>query len=144
MKKVVSFIGLIVFAGILRADNLIFNPGFDMTPWDTGWTFFTNYAIAEGDTGIYHSLPRSCKLNAHAFFSQILPSVDVQQEINPSTCCTCKIYFKCKVGYMEFYGWATASIAVKLNNQWVDVEYIDTTKQGAKTYFIKLNAKAYI
>ena len=70
MKKVmgVLFILLPIYA---MAENVIFNPSFDMTPWDTGWTIETDTATsgdcngtAEAlvipDTG--SSLPNCCYL----------------------------------------------------------------------------------
>ena len=56
----------------LWGQNVVFNPGFDMTPWDTGWTIETDtvtsgtcpsrVAQAQADTDIGSSLPNCCHL----------------------------------------------------------------------------------
>ena len=56
-------------------DNVVFNPGFDMSPWDSGWTIETDTSskwdvtlvIAEVDPDSGKSLPNCCYLRTYSW-----------------------------------------------------------------------------
>jgi hypothetical protein len=110
---------LIVFANFATAQNLLINPSFDETPWDTGWTIETQGdAGGEVDTGIYRSLPQSCKLVAYQYHSSLpFGEVTIVQEIAPARCCTCRVYFQNSINL--FWAGGTVSISLKINGNWV-------------------------
>ncbi len=137
MKKLLSFI-LLCIPLYAWGDNLIFNPSFDMTPWDTGWTIDTSSSSTEGagasvdassDT-LCNSSPRSCKLFACAGVGYHLDyprsasaRACIYQEITPVTNCECRVYFKNGSDYGGISGNTAicyARIFVKVNNRWVE------------------------
>ncbi|MFA5032216.1 MAG: T9SS type A sorting domain-containing protein [bacterium] len=72
MKKIFIFVILFVPLSVF-ADNLIFNGGFDMTPWDSGWTKnvtistkrpqWITYIDSTIRAGTGKSYPNCCSLN---------------------------------------------------------------------------------
>ena len=136
MQKLLFLIGLVVFPITTIAENLLINPGFDETPWDTGWTVDTGSSSTEGagasvdaspDTRC-HSSPRSCELYAgaavcyHLDYSRSASAgACVFQEIPPVINCTCRVYFKNKYWKsglsLHRAGWSV-DVFVKINNEW--------------------------
>ncbi|MDD2890149.1 MAG: T9SS type A sorting domain-containing protein [bacterium] len=108
MKKLLT--SLVLFSPLsVFADNLVFNGGFDMTPWDTGWTKTDELhgdagAYAKFSSTLYYSIPQSCSLYAYAYYHPSQParaSSIIYQKIQPSVSCTCKVslYRFCNGGW---------------------------------------------
>lgn len=101
------------------AKNLVINPGFDETPWDTGWTW--HGWVEEGtfsatpDTERYYTLPQSCKLRAMTSWHGA--EIWLSQAIRPVISCTCRAYFQNR-SYNTGYGWTEYFIFVKVNNNY--------------------------
>ena len=119
MKKLLGFI-LLCIPLYVWGDNLIFNHGFDMTPWDTGWTIESNGSYGKGEASrdtTYHSPPQSCKLSASAYASLdgSYGMVYIYQEIIPAISCTCIVYLQNEFASGE----GNTQILVKINGEWV-------------------------
>lgn len=140
MKKLVSFTGICVFAGVLRADNLVFNPGFDMTPWDSGWTITEEgYGSAETsarqDTSDYYSFPQSAKLYAWTGGYDCYALAEMFQTIPPVKSCTCEVYLKGEL--WSCYGRADVSIQININGSWSMGWYADSWIDTVDTIWTK-------
>ena len=101
------------------AENLIINPGFDETPWDTGWSWKgwseEGISIAIPDTERYYTSPRSCMLRAMTSWRGAY--IDLFQEIQPAVSCTCRVYFQNR-SYNSMYACTEYRIYVKVNNDY--------------------------
>jgi hypothetical protein len=145
MKKIVGvlFILLPLYA---RGQNMVFNPGFDMVPWDTGWTteidthtyYRTNCnltftAKAKKDTG--RSLPNSCSLYTKVFaypsggFANFCAysKVTISQIFDEIPGCEIKGWIKFILGPDITHGCFDTSrinIDVLVNNGWMTISEI--------------------
>ncbi|MCK4353015.1 T9SS type A sorting domain-containing protein [candidate division WOR-3 bacterium] len=128
MQKLLLFVGLFVFAIPASADNLLINPGFDETPWDTGWTVTTHVDEgAEGSvspcTTVYRSAPRSCSLYAYGVGAggsiYYNSEVSISPIISSVISCTCRVYF-------QRYGSGYALVWLQVNKDtlwyWINPE----------------------
>lgn len=120
-----------------KADNLIFNSGFDMTPWDTGWVSEKTNAndYAKADTTKYYSSPQSCYLYSYGYYQPgggPRPGyTSISQIVHKTTSCTCKVYFKSGNLMDEgYYGIQYLQIYLFINNEpvlvWKTKDNIDT------------------
>ncbi len=126
MKRVLIFIGLVIFTGSLSAENLVFNPSFDMTPWDTGWTVYTFYKLLPGiayvraDSSKWHSSPRSCYMSAGGGAGGG-GTARVYQEVKETENCTCRIYYQYYIATVctdEGCAGAGVEIFIKVSGEW--------------------------
>ncbi|MCK4257187.1 T9SS type A sorting domain-containing protein [candidate division WOR-3 bacterium] len=119
MRNVLILICLAYFVVPTLAENLIINPGFDETPWDTGWTW--HGWVEEGtfsatpDTERYYTSHRSCMLRAMTSWRGAY--IDLFQEIQPAVSCTCRVYFQNR-SYNSMYTLTEYRIYVKVNNNY--------------------------
>ncbi len=124
MRNVLILICLAYFVVPSLAENLIINPGFDETPWDTGWTW--HGWVEEGtfsatpDTERYYTSPQSCKLRAMTTWRGA--EIWLSQAIQPVISCTCRAYFQNR-SYNSGYGWTEYYIFVKVNNNYL-IEWV--------------------
>lgn len=100
---------LIIFAGIfvpmyVSAQNIIFNPGFDMVPWDTGWVdTVVGFYCVKADTTSFLSPPNSCCLWAWGGGGSCYYWAKTTQTIYPpATNCTCRVFFEIRHRLMEW------------------------------------------
>jgi hypothetical protein len=119
--KFLLFWGVVVFVARVSADNLLVNPCFDETPWDTGWTVEGDsgdgYISATPDTENYFSPPRSCQLVAATGWDN--PAyISLYQEIPPARCCTCEAYFQ-NIDSSSGLGHTGVDIYIKINDEYV-------------------------
>lgn len=139
-----NLIFLLVLSPItLSAQNLIFNPGFDMTPWDTGWVITKGGDVsrpkASEDTTTYVSSPNCCFLLALGGRNASYSSISITQTIFPPVInCTCHVFLKYAVGSAyDPPGGAGISFSININNKWITEleEYnlgTDSTKNWIK------------
>jgi hypothetical protein len=126
MNRLLGSIAVIICAGALWGNNLVFNPGFDMTPWDTGWAFVeTANGWAAGDSSMYLSLPRSCMIYAYGLVSS--GEGQAYQETREAVNCTCRIHYQYVLDAVydtSCHGTsgvsAEVSISVKINGEWIE------------------------
>lgn len=137
MRKVCILSVLFLPLQVLAQGNLVFNPEFDETPWDTGWIWHTDTSIYEGgggasasaeasvgpDSGL--SLPNCCHLSVVA---QAVPGTsqehatgvseaEIIQSFNPITSCMLKVYVKCSC-FHSSHGVAESFICLHINDEW--------------------------
>lgn len=121
MKKIL--IGLILIMPMYaRAQNVVFNPGFDMVPWDTGWTvnvYGNGMATAASDTGDYY-----CYLYGTGGWNAGSGEGMITQIIPASKNCTCRVYFRLDIWTMEADG--EIGIEVLKNSDWIPELHIVT------------------
>lgn len=98
MRKLLMYVFLVVPICV-SAQNLIYNPGFDMTPWNAGWikNLPAIGSIEQCDT-TYYSVPRSCKIYVYVngSASGSYGYADISQSMQPAVSCTCKVMLKYK------------------------------------------------
>ncbi|MCK4307933.1 T9SS type A sorting domain-containing protein [candidate division WOR-3 bacterium] len=125
MKRVLIFTGLVVFTGSLSAGNFVFNPSFDMTPWDTGWTIDTTIynSHVEADSSKCYSGHRSCNIVAEKTVS-ISEAGAIFQKVPKVINCTCRVYYQYFINaksippYYVSSAIAAVRIYVKINGRW--------------------------
>ena len=137
MKKWFYVFVVIVGLGIMgcghwpwEPDNVLVNPGFDESPWDTGWTIEIDtssggdgtYAIAEARSDTGNSLPNCCFLKANAD-ENCWPRVTISQTFDPIKS-DCEI--KAKIKYRTSSageGTSTREIVMQVyaNNEWMTI-----------------------
>ncbi|MDD2890148.1 MAG: T9SS type A sorting domain-containing protein [bacterium] len=120
MKKLLT--SLVLFSPLsVFADNLVFNGGFDMTPWDTGWVVAgkdTNGGAfgVQADT-INHSSQKSCYIWTFTASGACGWRAITQTIYPPAINCTCRAFLKYNIGY--WYGsYADVAIEININNKW--------------------------
>ncbi len=138
MKKLMVFI-IFCIPVYVWGDNAVFNPGFDMSPWDSGWVKDTLTEVSWGypDTAIANveinidtgrSLPNGCYLDCYARAS-VKPwdgiasangYAEIFQYFPEVINCTCKIYVKYKVFAIASFGatYAKDEIALFIDGEW--------------------------
>ncbi|MBI4722921.1 MAG: T9SS type A sorting domain-containing protein [Candidatus Stahlbacteria bacterium] len=139
MRKYFVFI-VLVLPIYAMGENVIFNPGFDMTPWDTGWTIETDTATsgscasrvaqAQADTDIGSSLPNCCRLKTYVGLSssgwcggRAYAETKVYQIFNEIPSCLIKAQIKYFWSWnASMCGWIdTATVDVQINGIWQTV-----------------------
>ncbi|MCK4307543.1 T9SS type A sorting domain-containing protein [candidate division WOR-3 bacterium] len=160
MKKLLGFVILCIPLYVCGSDNLIFNPSFDMTPWDTGWTWDTlrtrgatdgsassSVSVKEIDSDI--SPPNRCHLRTSSRASggsgdasggNTSGEANVYQifkEIkNPTTCKVHVRYWMLCYGYRPRGGnYGICNIQLCINGEWqriweTTVSSSDTSASG--------------
>ncbi len=134
MKKLLVFM-IFCIPVYAWGDNAIFNPGFDMSPWDTGWTIETDtvseyYTSAEAEvkTDSGRSLPNCCYLRTYVRFmhesgggnsGKADAKAMVTQNFDDITDCVIKVRVKY---YLHHFGdgvcWSQCSLQVCVNDNW--------------------------
>ncbi|MBI4722917.1 MAG: hypothetical protein HY769_08005, partial [Candidatus Stahlbacteria bacterium] len=137
MRKYFVFI-VLVLPIYAMAENVIFNPGFDMTPWDTGWTIETDTAMSGSctktavaqvmpDTG--SSLPNCCYLKTYVrlgssgwCYGEAYAKTEVYQIFNEIPNCLIKAQIK-YLWYWYNPCWFDDSVAIdaRINGIWQTV-----------------------
>ncbi|MBI4722920.1 MAG: T9SS type A sorting domain-containing protein [Candidatus Stahlbacteria bacterium] len=136
MRKYFVFI-VLVLPIYAMGENVIFNPGFDMTPWDTGWTIETDTAvggscnteIAEAqaipDTG--KSPPNCCGLSSYVKLDPYpanwcggtaYAETKVYQIFNEISSCSVKAQIKYLGGGDGGGSYNEGTIDVQVNGTW--------------------------
>lgn len=124
MKKLIIIIILSVPVYVWSQGNIIFNPGFDMTPWDTGWSINREMLgaelIATPCSTKYCSSPQSCSLYAHGFAEpgsggDALGEITLSQTLWPIASCTCRVNIQYYTASGRGTGWASAFL--RINNK---------------------------
>jgi hypothetical protein len=126
MNRLLGSIAAITCAGALWGNNLVFNPGFDITPWDTGWTLVAaGDGGAEGDSSLWLSLPRSCMIYGYGLVTS--NEMQVYQETREAVNCTCRVHYQYVLDAVydtSYHGTsgvsAEVSISVKIDGGWVE------------------------
>ena len=117
--------------------NVVFNPGFDMMPWDTGWTIETDTsffgdnncsysAAAEVIAGTGKSLPNCCSLrtSAYAFNPNLysgtaIASAMIYQTFDEITNCEVKAYVKYHIhGNGDCLNRDSVIVQLLIDNEW--------------------------
>ncbi|MBI4722919.1 MAG: hypothetical protein HY769_08015 [Candidatus Stahlbacteria bacterium] len=154
MRKYFVFI-VLVLPIYAMGENVIFNPGFDMTPWDTGWTIETDTAtnryggictetaMAQVMPDTSSSLPNSCYLETVAWINcspggaAAQARATISQTFNEIPACTVKMKVKCwwSLGFSECgYGLNPNFIEVRINNIWQKIwERVPDSYYGGDT-----------
>ncbi|MDD5528544.1 MAG: T9SS type A sorting domain-containing protein [bacterium] len=125
MKKLLTSL-VLFFPLSVFADNLVFNGGFDTTPWDSGWVEDTVWAGGEdhdlkitSSSTIYHSPSQSCSLYAYAYYKPMNAAnvqIRVFQSIPPVVSCTCQAYFQYNIPFGQNGTSARAGIIITKND----------------------------
>ncbi|MDD2890139.1 MAG: T9SS type A sorting domain-containing protein [bacterium] len=113
----ILFIGILLGTNLF-ADNAVFNPGFDMTPWDSGWTSAGSdvYEI-RADTGICLSPPNGCYISGFGGWGVEGCGKITQTIYPPAINCTCKVFLKYLLGTV-YSGFADVWFDININNKW--------------------------
>ncbi|MDD5530656.1 MAG: T9SS type A sorting domain-containing protein [bacterium] len=118
MRKLFIFVILVAPLSVF-ADNLIFNGGFDMTPWDTGWVaseFGGSMAQVDIDTSKDISPPNACHISTWAMSGANRWGEIVQTIYPPAINCTCRAFLKYDIGVWS--GRAEVRLKININNNW--------------------------
>ncbi|MCK4306710.1 T9SS type A sorting domain-containing protein [candidate division WOR-3 bacterium] len=150
MKKLfvesVGMVFMILFIPVYAwGDNAVFNPGFDMSPWDSGWTIeidtsYGRYSSAEAEvkTDSGRSLPNGCYLKTYVRFCGESPGGNsgeadakaiITQNFDGIANCMVKTYVKyylCRQSSCCIC-WSQCSLQVCVNNNWETIwqKFID-------------------
>ncbi len=113
-------LAIFLFVPFLCARNFIFNPGFDLDPWYTGWTIVADsgegFVGCEADTSKYISSPQSCLIWVST--GGVAASyLSIYQEFTPVCNCTCSFYFCYNICDYNI-GLSQVTISVKVNGEW--------------------------
>ncbi|MFA5033019.1 MAG: T9SS type A sorting domain-containing protein [bacterium] len=115
MKKYLILF-IVVTGTNLFADEMIVNGGFDMSPWDTGWTNTVEHigGVKQCDT-TYCSSSRSCFISVVGYIpSGPYSKVTMSQTIKPTTSCTCTVMLKYReiIDYSTFIRYISISVTI--------------------------------
>ena len=147
MKKMLVFM-IICVPLYAWGDNAVFNPGFDISPWDTGWTKDTltkvdfwgddtawANVIINQDTG--RSLPNCCWLEAYASANTGTWGghatgegiAMISQSFNEITNCIIKVWIKYRIevtgNFQQGLGKSECSMQFLVNRGWKPFWSID-------------------
>ncbi|MDD5530642.1 MAG: T9SS type A sorting domain-containing protein [bacterium] len=126
--KLVLFMTLVAPLSVF-ADNLIFNGGFDMTPWDTGWVASeSGTGEIQADTSKDTSSPNACLVLAWGMSGSGGYGTLVQTIYPPAINCTCRAFFKYSIG-VSMGGNAGVQLKINKNNNW-ETEWSDEAALG--------------
>ena len=151
MKKVFALFIFLPVCGM--GQNMVFNPGFDMVPWDTGWTIVVDtasgydaVAIAEAKPDTGKSPPNCCYLKTYVYtefgggFAH--SKAIVSQIFNPIAACK----FKAQIKYWWYNlrptgSWeARATIEACIDEQWQVIwDTVPSSNSGGDTVWSEIS-----
>lgn len=134
MRKLLVYISLVMPA-YLSAQNLVYNPGFDMENWDAGWTQDTAIYSSTGDTQqtlsiimleAGRSMPncgylytKSTGIHSGGYHLYSSAQAILYQEFIPILNCTCKMYLKWDLSAVFGpLGKYACTVLLSVNRQW--------------------------